>query len=181
MSQSLSCKQHNQLFLIKSAQIDYLTVIKYAWMAYDASRDIVSVQDISARVSTNYVYKVVLADGGWVIAKLSYFGKYEHFVEDHTIINVLSNNLPAPYDNFLARSLMKGSQLFVHRFTSGGIDAWVVFYLPVKIVKTLPKRLSENQIKNLAGEVANFHNTCSLIRNTLPPSSKTLTWDIKHF
>ncbi len=166
--------------LPKMAHIDFLTIIKYAWMAYDASRDIVSVDDISAKVSTNHVYKVVLADGGWVIAKLSYFGKYEHFVEDHTIINALSNNLPAPFDNFLARSLMKGRQLFIHRVTTSLIDAWVVFYLPVRMVQLLPKRLNESQIIKLAKDVANFHKTCNIIRHTLPPSSKTLSWDIKH-
>ena len=42
-------------------------------------------------------------------------------------INVLNNNLPTPFGNFLARSLMKGEKLFVHRFKSGVIDAWVVF------------------------------------------------------
>ena len=150
-------------------------------MAYDATRKIKDISDISAKVSTNHVYKVELEDGGWVIAKLSYFGKYEHFVEDHTIINVLNNNLPAPFDNFLARSLMKKDKLFVHRFQSGNIDAWVIFYLPVRMVQLLPKRLTERHIKKLAVEVANFHKTCHVIRNTLPPSSKTLSSDIKDF
>ena len=163
------------------AQLDFITVIKYSWMAYDATRNIIDISDISAKVSTNHVYKVVLEDGGWVIAKLSYFGKYEHFVEDHTIINVLNNNLPAPFDNFLARSLMKGDKLFVHRFQSGGIDAWVVFYLPVKIVRLMPKRLTDNHIKKLAVQIATFHKTCHTIRHTLPPSSKTLSWDIRDF
>ena len=161
------------------AQIDFITIIKYAWMAYDATRSINNISDISAKVSTNHVYKVKMEDGGWVIAKLSYFGKYEHFVEDHTIINVLNNNLPVPFDNFLARSLMKGEKLFVHRFQSGAIDAWVVFYLPVKMVQLLPKRLGENHIKKLATEIANFHKTCHTIRHTLPPSSKTLSDDIR--
>ncbi|MEO1257737.1 MAG: hypothetical protein AAFZ15_03040 [Bacteroidota bacterium] len=161
--------------------IDYITIIKNSWMAYDDTRSITDINDISARVSTNHVYKVVLADGGWVIAKLSYFGKFEHFVEDHTIINVLNNNLPAPFDNFLARSLMKGDKLFVHRFQNGEIDAWVVFYLPVKIVQLMPKRLTENHIQKLATEIATFHKTCHIIRHTMPPSSKTLSWDIRDF
>lgn len=150
-------------------------------MAYDATRGILSIKDISAMVSTNHVYRVELEDGGRIIAKLSYFGKYEHFVEDHTIINVLNNNLPAPFDNFLARSLMKGDRLFVHRFQSGSIDAWVVFYLPMRIVQMLPKRLTEDHIVKLATEFALFHKTCHIIRHTLPPSSKTLSSDIRDF
>ena len=161
--------------------IDYTTIIKNAWAAYDATRPIRSVNDISAMVSTNHVYRLELKDGGRVIAKLSYFGKYEHFVEDHTIINILNNNLPAPFDNFLARSLMKGDRLFVHRFQSGAVDVWVVFYLPMRIVQLMPKRLTEEHIIKLATEVANFHKTCHIIRHTLPPSSKTLSSDIRNF
>ena len=87
---------------------DFITIIKYAWMEYDASRKVKSITDISAMVSTNHVYKIILEDRHFIIAKLSYFGKYDDFVEDHSIINVLSNNLPYPFENVLSRSLMKG-------------------------------------------------------------------------
>ena len=153
-------------------------IIKRAWAAYDGSRGILSVTDIRAKVSTNYVYKVSISDGTNVIAKLSLFGKYEHFVEDHTIINVLSNNLPAPFDNFLARSLMKGNKLFTYRHTDGTTDAWVVFYLPMRVAKKMPRRLDEKQIIKLGEQMAGFHLTCSNLRNTLPPSSKTVLDDI---
>lgn len=160
--------------------IDFTTIVRYAWMSYDSSRDIVRITDISAQVSTNHVYKITFEDKSFVIAKLSYFGKFEHFVEDHTIINALSNNLPAPFENFLARSLMKGHTLFVHRFTNDIIDAWVVFYRPIKIKKRLPRRLDEGQIKKLAVQFARFHKACNSIRNTLPRSSKTLRVDVHH-
>ncbi|MFK7934833.1 MAG: hypothetical protein AB8G22_15095 [Saprospiraceae bacterium] len=160
--------------------IDFLTIVRYAWMDYDASRAIKSIRDISAKVSTNHVYKIVFEDGGSIIAKLSYFGKYEHFVEDHTTINVLANNLPDPFENFLSRSLIKGNQLFVHRFKNDLIDAWVVFYRPIKIKKRLPRRLNEDQIVKLAREFAKFHKACYTIRNTLPPVTKTLSADIRH-
>ncbi|MEO0341112.1 MAG: hypothetical protein AAF242_18100 [Bacteroidota bacterium] len=160
--------------------IDFLTIVRYAWMAYDPTRSIKNISDISARVSTNHVYKIVFEDKSFVIAKLSYFGRYEHFVEDHTIINVLANNLPSPFENFLARSLMKGRDLFVHRFKNDLIDAWVVFYNPVKIKRRMPRRLEEDQIITLAKQFANFHKTCHRIRNTLPPSTKTLRHDLQH-
>lgn len=160
--------------------INFTAIVEEAWQAYDSSRSIKLVSDISAKVSTNHVYKVILGNGNFVIAKLSYFGKYEHFVEDHNIINIWANNLPAPFENFLACSLMKGRDLFVHRYTDSLIDAWVVFYKPVKIKKLLPKKLSEKHITDLGKEFARFHQTCANIVPTLLPSSKTLTVDLEH-
>jgi len=160
--------------------IDFTTIVREAWNAYDDTREIRRIVDISAKVSTNYVYRITFSDKSFIIAKLSYFGKYEHFVEDHTIINSLSNNLPAPFENFLARSLMKGNSLYVHRFQNEILDAWVVFYRPIEIKKRLPRRLDEEQIIKLGEQLALFHKACSNIRNTLPPSSKTLKVDIDH-
>lgn len=160
--------------------INFSQIVEEAWLAYDSSRKIRRVSDISAKVSTNHVYKVDLDYRQFVIAKLSYFGKHEHFVEDHSIINSLSNNLPIPYDNFLSRSLMKGTSIFVYRFENEIIDAWVIFYRPVKIRHRLPRRLDEIHIKKLAVEMAHFHKACDSIRHTLPPSSKTLATDIQH-
>jgi len=160
--------------------IDFDAIVREAWRAYDNTRKINSITDISAQVSTNHVYRITFEDQNIIIAKLSYFGKYEHFVEDHSIINALANNLPEPFENFLARSLIKENTLFVHRHENELIDAWVVFYRPIKIKKKLPKRLNIDQIKHLAVEFARFHKACHTIRNTLPPSSKTLQVDIEH-
>lgn len=160
--------------------IDFTTIVKYAWMEYDPSRTIKTVSDISVRVSTNYVYKVVFTNGHHVFAKLSYFGKFEHFVEDHTIINVLANNLTEPFENLLARSLMRGNELFVHRFKNSLLDAWVVFYRPVRIDQMLPRRLELHQIRTLGVEMATFHQVCTEVRNTIPKSSKTLNIDLLH-
>jgi len=159
--------------------IDFTAIVKEAWQAYDDTREIVRIVDISAKVSTNHVYRVTFSDKSFIIAKLSYYGKHEHFVEDHSIINSLSNNLPAPFENFLARSLMKGNELFVYRFKSIILDAWVVFYRPIKIKNRLPRRLDEQQIIKLGEQVAMFHKACANIRNTLPKSSKTLAVDIE--
>jgi len=158
--------------------IDFSTIIRNAWLDYDASRPIYSVEDISAKVSTNHVYKITFPDGRFIIAKLSYFGKYEHFVEDHTIINSLSNNLMFPFADFLSRALMKGRKLFVHRFKNDAIDIWIVFYRPVTIRQLLPKRLEEKQIEKLGVQFALLHKGCYEIRNTLPKSSKTLQTDL---
>ncbi|HKK45129.1 MAG TPA: hypothetical protein VJ964_06375, partial [Balneolaceae bacterium] len=161
-------------------QIDFNGIIREAVKAYDNSKRIVEISDISAKVSTNHVHRIRFSDGNVIIAKLSYFGKFEHFVEDHSIINSLANNLPAPFENVLARSLIKGNTLFVHRHLDEIIDAWVVFYRPIRIKKKLPKRLNKSQIQKLAGSFARFHKACDSIRNTLPPSSKTMEVDINH-
>ena len=160
--------------------MDFTTIVHAAWETYDASRPIEKITDISAKVSTNHVFKVDLPRNRFVIAKLSFFGKYEHFEEDHRIINVLANNLPSPFENLLARSLMKGEKMFCYRFHGGGDDAWVVFYNPVKINKLLPRRLSDLQIRLLGKQMARFHQTCTEIRHCLPPSSKTLHSDLEH-
>jgi len=161
-------------------QIDFNRIIREAVKAYDSSKRIVRITDISAKVSTNHVHRIRFSDGNIIIAKLSYFGKFEHFVEDHSIINSLANNLPSPYENVLARSLIKGNSLFVHRHKDEIIDAWIVFYRPIRIKKKLPKRLNKDQIKKLARSFAGFHKACDSIRNTLPSSSKTLEVDINH-
>jgi hypothetical protein len=160
--------------------IDFTAIVKEAWNAYDSTREIVKISDTSAMVSTNHVYRITFTDRNFIFAKLSYFGKYEHFVEDHTIINSLSNNLPAPFENFLARSLMKGNSLFVYRYQNEIMDTWVVFYRPIAIKKKLPRRLDEEQITKLGEQVAQFHKASFSIRNTLPASSKTLKVDIYH-
>ncbi|WP_211356816.1 hypothetical protein [Phaeodactylibacter luteus] len=158
--------------------MDFINIIRNAWAAYDPSRPIDRVSDISAMVSTNHVFKIRLADKQNIIAKLSYFGAFEHFVEDHTIINALSNNLPVRYENFLSRALMKGHRLFVHRHKTDELDVWVVFYRPIRIRNRMPRRLSGEHIDQLAVEFAKFHKSCHLIRHTLPLSSKNMTTDI---
>ncbi len=156
----------------------FTQIIREAWEAYDPSREIAKIEDISAKVSTNHVYRITFQDRSLIIGKLSYFGKFEHFAEDHRIINSLSNNLAAPFENFLARSLMKGNQLFIHRCQESNLDVWVVFYRPIEIKKRPPRRLNEEQISIMGEQLALFHKACYQIRHTLPPSSKTLETDI---
>jgi hypothetical protein len=160
------------------SQLDFYTIVKDAWKAYDSSRNITSITDISAMVSTNHVYRIKFVDKSFIIAKLSYFGQFDHFVEDHSIINSLSNNLPAPFENFLARSLMKGNKLFVHHFQNDLINVWVVFYRPISVKKRLPRRLDLTDIGKLGVQFAQFHLACTKVKNTLPESSKTMKSDI---
>ena len=129
-------------------------------------------------VSTNHVYKVTFTDEDFIIAKLSTFGKYEHFKEDHRIIHSLSNNLLYPFENLLAKSLLKNNRVYTYRHRRGKTDAWVVFYNPSRVMQRMPARLQEGHIRNFGRQIAKFHLACSRIRNVLPKSSKTLRTDI---
>ncbi|MFY0606636.1 MAG: hypothetical protein JXR10_07970 [Cyclobacteriaceae bacterium] len=160
--------------------IDFIGIIQDAWNDYDSSRVIKTVEDISAKVSTNHVYRIRFEDEEIIIAKLSYFGRFENFVKDHAIINSLANNLHKPFENFLAKSLTKYGDLYVYRHTDSLLDAWVVFYNPIEIDQKPGKVQTEEQIKILGGELAKFHKACFTVKNTLPPNSKQTEDDVRH-
>ena len=47
--------------------VDYPTIIKKAWAGFDPSLRINTIEDISAKVSTNHVFKVTFDDGESII------------------------------------------------------------------------------------------------------------------
>ncbi|MGN8069217.1 hypothetical protein [Mucilaginibacter sp. 22184] len=158
--------------------MDFSLIVRKAWEGYDSSKTIKHIEDISAMVSTNHVYRITFDDDDIIIAKLSYFGKFEHFKEDHRIIQTLANNLLYPFENLLARSLLKNNRVYIYHYKHGKTDAWVVFYNPTRILQRLPRRLDESHIKKLGQQVGKFHKACSRVKNVLPKSSKTLRTDI---
>jgi Ser/Thr protein kinase RdoA (MazF antagonist) len=160
-------------------QIDFPAIIAQAWAAFDPQRPLLSITDISAKVSTNLVYKAQKNAREFVIAKLSYFGRFDHFREDHAIINELAQLLPPPFEALLASSLTKYGELFTYRHQEGGMDIWVVFYHPVPIRERLPRRLNGGQITNLGREMARFHLACENVKEFLPSSSKTMRSDVE--
>lgn len=159
-------------------KLDYFQIIRLAWEEFDDRHEIKGIFDVSAHVSTNHVYKVSFYNREPVFAKLSDYGKYEFFREDHIIINNLANNLEAPYDNFLAHSLVKKNELFIYRYHNQDRSAWVVFYNPIKIKHKLPRRLDEKQIRKMGRELARFHRACTNVSNQLPNASKSVVYDI---
>ncbi|NND33701.1 MAG: hypothetical protein HKN76_14020 [Saprospiraceae bacterium] len=158
--------------------IDYSAIITLAWSRYSSAKKINTVEDISAKVSTNHVFKVNFQGGPFVIAKISHFGHYEHFKEDHQIINVLANNLLYPYEHFVGRALTKNNEVFTYHYHHTGVDIWVVFYNPIRTQDRLPKILSRQQIGILGEELARFHLACADLQDVLPPSSKTMEKDL---
>ena len=165
-------------------QIDFIAIVEAAWREYDSSRSVLSINDISAMVSTNHVFRLRLEDESVVIAKFYYFGTYEDFLEDHSLINALANNLPAPYDQFLSRSLLKKNQLFTYRHQDALLDAWVVFYNPIRVDQKLPRRLDENQIEILGGNWRTFSSvlpstgccSCCWRRPRPSPVNRPVRW-----
>lgn len=160
--------------------IDFSEFIKEAYHSYDPQGRVNYIEDISARVSTNHVFRLHLDGDDKIIAKLSYFGTYENFLEDHSIINSLANNLLYPFDNVLAKSLTKNNELFTYRRKNELLDIWCVFYNPIRVGNKLPSRLDESHIRKLGQQMAKFHKACYKVSKTLTPSSKTLHSDIEH-
>lgn len=159
-------------------QFNFSDIIRDAWYQFNASKEIESIVDISAMVSTNHVFRVRFPNGGFVIAKCSYYGKFSHFKEDHTIIHHLGNVLPNPFEYFLAKSFIKNNEVYTYQYKAGMHDAWVVFYHPIAIDKKLPKILDEFHIRRLGNQLAELHLACKKVAHTLPPSSKTMHSDI---
>lgn len=159
-------------------QINHKEIIKYAWEEFDPRHEIRGIYDVSAYVSTNQVYKISFYEREPVFAKLSDYGNFEDFREDHIIINNLANNLERPYENFLAQSLVKKNDLFIYKFHQKNNSAWVVFYNPIKIKNKLPRRLEEKNIRKLGRELARFHKACTNVTNQLPNPSKNAITDI---
>jgi len=160
-------------------KLDYPQIVKLAWKEFDGDRhQIKGVYDVSAQVSTNHVYKISFQKREPVFAKLSEYGNFEDFREDHIIINNLANNLEYPYQMFLAQSLVKRNELFIYRYHELDGSAWVVFYNPIQVRNKLPRRLEEKHIKKLGRELARFHRACTNVSNQLPHSSKSVVTDI---
>jgi Ser/Thr protein kinase RdoA (MazF antagonist) len=163
---------------LRAKTLDFGDIIKSAWEGYDASKTIKSIDDISAMVSTNHVYRITFDDDDIIIAKLSNFGKYEHFKEDHRIIHSLSNNLLYPFENVLAKSLLKNNRVYIYRYKYAKTDVWVVFYNPTRIMDRMPRRLDEHHIRKLGQQIGKFHKACLRASKVLTKSSKTLRTDI---
>lgn len=156
----------------------YSHIIEEAWKGYDPTKKIKQIEDISVNVSTNRVFRISFEDDDMVVAKLSWFGSYEHFKEDHRFIHTLGNNLLYPFENFLAKSLLKNNRVYIYRHRRKKMDAWVVFYNPIRFLNKFPRRLEEKHIRKFAQQTAKFHKACAKITSVLPKSSKTLRSDI---
>jgi Ser/Thr protein kinase RdoA (MazF antagonist) len=153
----------------------FLQTAYAAWTAYGDRRRIVASTEVSANVSTNHVYRLALDDGSSVIAKVSSYGSYYLFREDHDRLNRCQTRLQnTRFANLLADVLTRDGKAFTYQ--AG--DRWVAFYQEVPKLGSLPDILTDAHVANLATELAEFHLACHRAAGTIPPSATSLVSDI---
>ncbi len=154
-------------------------IIERAWKEYGDRRGIVASENISANVSTNSVYRLVLSDGHEVIAKTTVYGSYVYFRQDHRIVQQWIRRLAdSRYRNFLARICeQEGGNIFTTHIG----DTGVVFYEKTKFYDFLPKVLNLNQVKALGREMGEFHLATTKVAPLLSKSWKSLGSDVAAF
>ena len=150
-------------------------VVTAAWHDYGDPRTVRDVDELSAMVSNNRVYRLRLDDGSHVIAKTSNYGSFFLFAEDHDRLhraNLLLHG--GPYEDFMA-GVLTGPDDKPYLWYDG--DMWAVFYEEVHVKDRLPKILTDAQVANLGAELARFHRGCAGIARLIPPPSKTAKSD----
>ena len=157
--------------------IAHRTAVATAWVEYGDTRTISSIDEVSADVSTNHVYRLHLDDGATTVCKVSSYGSYFLFFEDHDRLRRCADLLHGTrFDGMLADALLKDGRLF----TWYDQQMWAVFYDDVPRRDSLPRVLSVDQVRNLGREIAEFHLACTDIAPQIPAGSKTIKSDAIH-
>jgi hypothetical protein len=149
------------------------------WDRLEDPRRIVGFLDVSANVSNNRVFRLALDDGSNVFVKVSNYGSYFLFREDHDrLLRLQRGLLGSRFDSFLALPLLKQG----HMYTYYEADQWAVGYNEVQGRYRLPRILGDHQIENLAEEIAAFHSATiaaqSVVR--IPSTSTSIKSDAVH-
>ena len=105
-------------------------VITTAWADYGDPRQVTDIEELSAMVSTNRVYRLALDDGSHVIAKSSNYGSFFLFAEDHERLHRVNQLLHGgPFEAFLANVLTTDGRPYL--WYDG--EMWAVFYEEVTV------------------------------------------------
>jgi hypothetical protein len=156
---------------------DHRSALFAAWAEFGDRRRIVEVGEVSAFVSTNRVYRLRLDDGRSVIGKVSNYGSYFLFAEDHDRLHTCARALTGTrFEGMLADVLDVDGRAFT--WYDGHL--WCAFYEEVPIGERLPSILGPSEIENLGREMAEFHLACTRAAAQLPPSSKSIKSDAIH-
>ena len=148
-----------------------------AWQDYGDPRRMVSVEEVSAFVSTNRVYRLGLDDGTAVIGKVSSYGSYFLFAEDHDRLHACAHALKGTrFEGMLADVLERDG--LAYTWYDGRL--WVALYREVERRTALPRQLTPAMVENLGREMAGFHRACADVARLLPPSSKSIKSDAIH-
>jgi hypothetical protein len=165
---------------------DHRRAVHAAWDAYGDPRRVVALDEVSANVSTNRVFRLHLDDGSTLVSKVSSYGSYFLFVEDHERLRLCASLLDdTRFAGMLAdvwttrtERLQPGER--PHIFTWYDKTMWAVFYDDVPRGESLPRVLSEDMIRNLGREMAEFHLACTDLAPRIPGGSKTIKSDAIH-
>lgn len=152
-----------------------------AWDAYGDPRSILDVHDTSPQVSTNTVYRMHLSDGTDVFGKISTYGSYFLFAEDHDRLFRCTRLLESTrFAGFLAPVLSTGTPPDERPFTWYDGNVWVAFYGEAQRESSLPPQLDRADSRTLATEMAEFHHACTDIASSIPPTSNSIKSDAIH-
>lgn len=148
-----------------------------AWQEFGDPREIVRVEELSAMVSTNSVYRVVLDDESAVIAKFSSYGSYFLFFEDHDRLHRCNLLLKGTrYEHLMADTITTKDG---GPFTYYDGKLWAAFYEEASDRGgRLPRILTPAHVENFAEEIAGFHQACTEISRRIPPTSTSMKSDI---
>ena len=148
-----------------------------AWASFGDARSITNFDEVSAHVSTNRVFRITLSDNSRLIAKVSSYGSYFQFAEDHDRLARCSALLRGGrWSGFLAEVLTKNDRPFT--WYDGA--CWAVFYTDVQGDTGLPRILDDTDVVSLASQIAEFHLACAAISPSLPPTSNSIKGDAIH-
>ena len=148
----------------------------YARQAADA-RSIAALNEMSAHVSTNRVFQIHFTDASTLVAKVSSYGSYFLFAEDHDRLARCSSLLRhGRWAGFLADVLT----LDKRPYTWYDGRRWCAFYGEVQRAESLSRVLSSADVGALAREIARFHHACQEIASALPSVSNSVKGDAIH-
>lgn len=151
-------------------------LLRRAWQARGTGPGIRSIVEVSAKVSTNQVFRLELSDHSTAIAKLSGYGSYHYFRDDHDRLRLLVDGLRgSEYENFLASAYPDERG---HSFTYCEGDLWLIFYHDMPTRQFLPRVLGPAQIESLAQNMAAFHLACDRAAREIPPSAQSLQSEV---
>ena len=164
------------------SQSEYLRALHDAWADFGDPRSIVGIDDTSPNVSTNTVFRLHLSDRSCVFAKVSNYGSYFLFAEDHDRLFRCTQLLQGTrFEDFLVPVLAKDNQPIVSRpYTWYDGNLWVAFYGEASKRDMLPPQLNREQSRCLAQEIAQFHLVCDSISTEIPATSNSIKSDAIH-
>ena len=156
-------------------------VVRDAWRDYAVAsgdqRTVAATHEVSAHVSTNRVFQVRFNDDSTLVAKVSSYGSYFLFAEDHDRLARCTSLLRhGRWAGFLADVLVVDKR----PYTWYDGRCWCAFYTEVKRAESLPRVLTTSDVSALAREIARFHHACTEIAPALPPVSNSVKGDAIH-